>query len=95
MCFGIDSSVILDSVHLLAVRSDLGDGIRRCGLQTLNELVYDINEDDLEAEMSILSSSSDDLAHLKARYTQLLRHEATANVATAEMDSFETHTGRS
>ena len=47
MGLGIDSTVIANSVDLLAFASNLGDSIAFGGLELLNELVHDIDEDNL------------------------------------------------
>ena len=48
MGLGIDSTVIADGVDLLALPSNLGDSIAFGGLELLNQLVHDIDEDNLE-----------------------------------------------
>ena len=47
MGLGIDSTVIADGVDLFTFPSNLGDGIAFGGLELLNELVHDIDEDNL------------------------------------------------
>ena len=47
MGLGIDCTVIADGVDLLTFPSNLGDSIALGGLELLNKLVHDIDEDDL------------------------------------------------
>ena len=47
MGLGIDCTVIADGVDLLTFPSNLGDSIAFGGLELLNKLVHDIDEDNL------------------------------------------------
>ena len=44
---GVDGTVIADGIDLLSFPSDLSDSIAFSLLELLNELVYNIDEDDL------------------------------------------------
>ena len=93
MSLGIDGTVIVNRVDFFTFCSDLGDGIGFLGLQLLNELVYDIDEDDLDEGASlepVQAPQGQDL-HLKASQAKLFSYKATANIATSEVNSFETH----
>lgn len=88
----IDGTVSFDSVGLLSLGADLGDCILRGILKLLNELVHDIYEYNLRMALSnIFLKIGWQMTYFKARFEKLLTNEATADVATTKMDSFETH----
>ena len=91
---GVDSTVIADGVDLLAFPSNLGDSVTLGLLELLNELVHDIDENNLQGERlanTLCQHLGEGSSYLKARLEQLLGNEATANVSTSEVDSFESH----
>ena len=91
---GVDSTVIADGVDFLAFPSNLGDSVTLGLLELLNELVHDIDENNLQGERlanTLCQHLGEGSSYLKARLEQLLGNEATANVSTSEVDSFESH----
>ncbi len=98
MGLGVDGTVIADGVDLLALASNFGDSVALGLLELLNELVHDIDEDDLRIRTSTnrlrhycWDRRKGALSYLKARLTQFLTNEASANVSSTEVDSFESH----
>ena len=93
---GVDGTIIADGVDLFTVPSNLGHCVTLGLLELLNELVHDIDEDNLQDErfsghaLSILLGGGV-VQYLKAGLTQLLADEATTNIPTSKVNSFESH----
>ena len=92
ICFRIDGTVVGDGVDFFAFRSNLGDCVRFLVLETFDELVDNIYEDNLQSLLVHHSVFVCRQFHFESRQRKLLGDKAATNVPATEVDCFETHT---